>query len=152
MAMKNKDFDKVVQIDTRSGKRHVRVIVLSETDDNIVYIPMNGINRVDYIRLKKMYEGSELDLLTTMRDEALDNGRNALVTYKDIISVYNKPKPKQLTSDSVGGSSDERVSDSTKGPETTGEQPKQRRKPGPRPGAKKRKEEEAAKKAAESQE
>lgn len=106
MAKQNSQvFDKVIETTYfKKGtehKRRLRVIVLRETEDAIVYIPMNGISRVDYERLKRLYESSELGLLTAMRDERLDNGRNALVTYKDLICTYNKTPQPPLLSDIV---------------------------------------------------
>lgn len=102
---KTQVFDKVIEVPFKKKgqilQRKLRVIVLRETDEAIVYIPMNGISRVDYERLKKLYDTSELDLLTTLRDERLDNGRNALVTYKDIICTLDKRPPAPLVSDVV---------------------------------------------------
>lgn len=95
MAKNPNPFLKDITIDTQAGKQRAKVIILNETDKALVYIPLKALSRIDYNRFKAIHEKSELDLLTTMRDEKLDNGRNALVVYKNVISVQNKDQPKE---------------------------------------------------------
>lgn len=95
MAKNPNPFLKDITIETQAGKQRAKVIILNETDNALVYIPLKALSRIDYNRFKEIHEKSELDLLTTMRDEKLDNGRNALVVYKNVISVQNKEQPKE---------------------------------------------------------
>lgn len=130
MATKNpNEFLKDLTVDTYVGKRRVKVIVLNETDKAVVYIPLKAITRVDYNRLKEIHEKAELDLLTTLRDYKLDNGRNALVTYKNVIEVQDKvvePKEAKAPDEPVQTNQSEKTE--------TDEKPK--RKPGRPPKAK----------------
>lgn len=113
-------------IDTAVGKRRIKTIVLNETDKAIVHIPLKAMTRVDYNRLKEIYDKAELDLLTTLRDHKLDNGRNALVVYKNVIEVYNKPQA--APQPQVQETSTSEASQETAEPEKPA-----RRKPGPKP-------------------
>lgn len=73
---------KNIKIDGRTQ----RVFVLKETEDSLVYIPVKALFLVDYERFRDMEEkGGEL--LKTMMNTTLDNGRNALVQYDNIIQV-----------------------------------------------------------------
>lgn len=78
---------KDIRIKTQSGERLTKVIVLKETKEGIVYIPLNSISRVDYDRFTDMYSRTKdkMDLLKALHEERLDNGRNGLVVYKDVI-------------------------------------------------------------------
>lgn len=94
MAKNPNPFLTDITLETQAGKQRAKVIILNETDKALVYIPLKALSRIDYNRFKEMHAKSELDLLTTMRDEKLDNGRNALVVYKNVIGVQNKEQPK----------------------------------------------------------
>lgn len=78
---------KDIRIKTLNGERLTKVIILKETEKGIVYIPLNAISRVDYNRLTELYYRTKdkMDLLEALREERLDNGRNGLVVYKDVI-------------------------------------------------------------------
>lgn len=70
-----------------------RVFVLLETDERIVYIPLNGIHRVDYRRLLDIEEkaGDKNDMLEIMKNYTIpENNRNALVQFEGIIQVMKK--------------------------------------------------------------
>jgi len=78
---------KVVRINGKAAK----VFVLKETEESLVYIPVNSIQRVDYERLLEI-EKRGGEMLNEMRKTKLDNGMNALTLYDEVISVlrYNK--------------------------------------------------------------
>jgi hypothetical protein len=79
--------------DIRVNGKNIRVFVLKETSDRIVYIPLKTLHRVDYDRLLDIesvaakQSTAMLDLMSTYK---LDNGRNALVQYDKIIQVLKK--------------------------------------------------------------
>lgn len=75
--------------DIRINGRTQRVFVLKETAERIVYIPVKALHHVDYIRLKDIAAKGGV-MLDRMADTTLDNGRNALVQYDDIIQVMVK--------------------------------------------------------------
>ena len=130
MAKKNpNEFLMDLTVDSASGKRRIKVVVLNETDKAVVYIPLKAMTRVDYNRLQEIYDNAELDLLTTLRDHKLDNGRNALVVYKNIIEVYNK----QPVESAPSTSERDTVQAEQPAPEKTEEPKPARRKPGPKP-------------------
>lgn len=83
-------FLKDIRIQTMSGVRMTKVVVLRETPEAVVYIPLNSIARLDYNRMKEIYSRCEIDMLTSLRDERLDNGRNALVVYQSLIETLQK--------------------------------------------------------------
>lgn len=129
MARKNPhEFLQDIVVETVTGKRKKKVIVLNETDTSIVYIPLTGLSRIDYDRLKDMHEKSELDLLTTMRDQRLDNGRNALVIYKNVIQVYNKkqPEPEPVVKAPEPTASDEKKDEGNEPPKRRPGRPKKK--------------------------
>lgn len=74
--------------DVRIDGKLQRVFVLKETEKRLVYIPVRSLMEVDYIRLIDM-EKKGGDLLKVMTETKLDNGRNALVQYDNIIQVMN---------------------------------------------------------------
>lgn len=63
-----------------------RVFVLKETEDSLVYIPVKSLFKYDYDVLCKM-ERDGGELLKVMSRTTLDNGRNALIQYDNIIQV-----------------------------------------------------------------
>lgn len=73
---------KVINIDGKPNK----VFVLKETKDSLVYIPVKALFRVDYERLVEL-EKQGGELLKVMQKTTLDNGRNALVQYDNVIQV-----------------------------------------------------------------
>jgi len=75
--------------DIRINGRNQRVFVLKETDERVVYIPVKALHHVDYIRLKDI-EAKGGIMLDRMSETTLDNGRNALVQYDDLIQVLVK--------------------------------------------------------------
>ena len=72
----------------RINGRNVKVFVLQETETALVYIPVNAIQRVDYNRLLEI-EKRGGNMLNEMRKTKLDNGRNALTQYDNIIQVMH---------------------------------------------------------------
>ena len=72
---------------TINGKR-ARVFVLTSTDTRVVYIPVLGVEYVDYQRLVEMEKKSgRMPLLDYMNEHKLDNGINALELYQELIQV-----------------------------------------------------------------
>lgn len=133
---------KVINVDGRPAK----VFVLKETKDSIVYIPVKALFRVDYERLLEL-EKQGGELLKTMQKTTLENGRNALVQYDNVIQVL------RYTSDSTGkrlkrpnedGFGDAvpqlKQEDQQPEPVTTpsADEKPARRKPGPRPGSRRK--------------
>lgn len=72
--------------DIRVDNKLQRVFVLRKTDDSIVYIPLTSLTYVDYKRLLDV-EAQGGEMLTQMRKETFDNGRNALALYDNVIEV-----------------------------------------------------------------
>lgn len=72
--------------DLRIDGRLQRVFVLQETESRVVYIPLKALNRVDYDRLVDI-EKRGGDMLKEMSRTTLDNGRNALDLYDEIIQI-----------------------------------------------------------------
>lgn len=72
--------------DIRVNNKLQRVFVLRKTDDSIVYIPLTSLTYVDYKRLLDV-EAQGGEMLTQMRKETFDNGRNALALYDNVIEV-----------------------------------------------------------------
>lgn len=72
--------------DIRVDNKLQRVFVLRKTDESIVYIPLNSLTYVDYKRLLDI-EAQGGEMLTQMRKETFDNGRNALALYDNVIEV-----------------------------------------------------------------
>ena len=69
------------------GKKQ-RVFILKEENNRAVYIPLNALNRVDYDRLVMVEkDAGEGKMLEYMKKMTLDNGRNALALYDDVIQV-----------------------------------------------------------------
>lgn len=72
--------------DVRIDGKLQRVFVLKEKEDRIVYIPVKALHRKDYERLKDIEQrGGEM--MKEMHKTTLDNGRNALELYDNIIQV-----------------------------------------------------------------
>jgi len=71
------------------------VFVLKDDVAATIVIPVDVLSPVDYKRLKEM-EAKGGELMKTMRDTKLDNGRNALELYKNLIVVTYKPGAKAL--------------------------------------------------------
>lgn len=143
MAKAPHDFLKDITIETRSGPRLTKVMLLSETEQAYVFIPLNSITQVDYDRLKAVYDNTELDMLTTLRDHRMDNGRNALVTYRQLIKVKNKKSLGVETAETIRASQGQEDAQESQESQETGQEdqteqaPKPaRRKPGPKPKAK----------------
>ncbi len=137
MASKNPNpFLTDIIVETVTGRRKKRVIVLSDNESATVHIPLNGIARVDYNRLRDLHSRSEVDLLTAMRDFQLDNGRNALVVYKNLIQVHNKPVEKKEKEEDPILRGPESSEDSEKSEAKSSEDAPKRRGPG-RPPKKK---------------
>lgn len=67
----------------------VKVFVLIENDKRIVYIPVKALERVDYNQLVGIEEKGG-DMLREMSNTVLENGKNALAFYEDIIQVMVK--------------------------------------------------------------
>ena len=79
--------------DVRIDGRLTRVFVLKESDDRLVYIPLKVLHRVDYDRLvaiENAVKGRSMSMLERMSEVKLDNGRNALTQYDNLIQVMNK--------------------------------------------------------------
>lgn len=117
------------------GKKRAQAFVLKETEEAIVYIPLKSLHLEDYKRLLDMTNRTKIDLLTTMRDTRLDNGRNALVTYQNIIETYTFKKDKsevevQATSGDVTLKGDQVVTEDGKKKAETAEKPQKKRGPG----------------------
>jgi hypothetical protein len=70
--------------------RMTPVFVLKETDNRIVYIPVNHLHRVDYDRLKDIEKAGGNDMLAQMRRTKLSNGMNSLAAYDKVIQVADK--------------------------------------------------------------
>lgn len=138
---------KTLRIDGRLAK----VFVLKETQDSLVYIPVKSLFRIDYERLLKMEEqGGEL--LKTMAKTMLDNGRNALVQYDNVIQVLRYTEGQTDTGVRVRRP-DELILSATKAEKLVHTAPKEpvqevrqeqevveekpaRKRPGPKPGSK----------------
>jgi len=76
--------------DVKINGKTQRVFVLAEGEDRLVYIPVKTLHRVDYTRLVDMENVSKKtkrSMLEVMKETKLDNGRNALVVYDNIIQV-----------------------------------------------------------------
>lgn len=71
------------------------VFVLKDSEEAMVYIPLSALQKVDYDRLVKMEEAGG-EMLATLRKTKLDNGRNALAMYDDIIQVIRKYPTKNV--------------------------------------------------------
>lgn len=69
------------------------VFVLKEDVGATIVIPIDVLSPVDYKRLKEA-EAQGGEMLKTLRDTQLDNGRNALALYKNLITVVYKQKQK----------------------------------------------------------
>lgn len=116
--------------------RDIHAFILVETDERICYIPVSALHRVDYDRLEAVSKIARGPIMETLRDYKLDNGRNALKQYDNLIQVTIKsgedsvriPKPDESTK-----KKDVTVEAKVDTPE---EAPKARRKPGPKPKAK----------------
>lgn len=147
---------KVVKIDGRS----VKVFVLQENDESLAYIPVNAIAEVDYKRLTEI-EKKGGEMLREMSRTTLDNGRNALVQYDNVIQIMRytdkrkglgkrvrKPgEPKQGVQGNQNGSELSNVvaqlsaavatlvNNKASTPQQSQEE-KPRKKPGPKPGFK----------------
>ena len=80
--------------DIRINNKLQRVFVLKKTDESVVYIALKSLTRVDYDRLLEI-EAKGGEMLTQMRKEKLDNGRNALALYDDVIQVARLTGDKQ---------------------------------------------------------
>lgn len=80
------------QKDIRINGRLARVWVLRETDERILYIPIKAQHRTDYTRFNKLAASTPhgSDLLNHMGKTKLDNGRNALALYDNVIQIANK--------------------------------------------------------------
>src|SRR5690554_4900935 len=81
---------KVVRINGKAAK----VFVLKETEESLVYIPVNAIQRVDYERLLEI-EKRGGEMLNEMRKTKLDNGMNALTLYDEVIQVMHVASSKE---------------------------------------------------------
>lgn len=131
---------KVLRIDNQA----VKVFVLKETEDSLVYIPVKSLALVDYQRLLKM-EANGGELLKTMAKETLDNGRNALIQYDNIIQVLRytdaeqshgirvkRPSEQFSLQDEVAAATV--VTPPQKAPQLSEEPQRERKKPGPKKG------------------
>lgn len=133
----------------RIDGRLQRVFVLKETTDRIVYIPLTSIFLEDYkVLLELEKEGGEM--LKSLSKHTLKNGRNALVQYENIIQVAQYTdsgkgiatrlrKPSEISFRSLELTSS--FSDAEKGlavEQPQEEQKPARRKPGPKPGSKRK--------------
>jgi hypothetical protein len=67
-----------------------RVFVLAESDQRVVYIPVKALSRVDYTRLIDIESKNPSAMLETMKKTTLDNGKNALVLYENLLQVLVK--------------------------------------------------------------
>lgn len=76
------------------GKRELCFLV-KRGEVNDIVIPLKDIIAVDYKRLADMEnEGGEL--MKTMRETTLDNGKNALVQYQHLLVTVQKEQPKPV--------------------------------------------------------
>lgn len=81
--------DKKISGQTR--KINIRAFVLKDGEAATIYIPVSKLGGIDYRRLKEIEEkGGEM--LTTMRDTKLSNGKNALALYQNLIETQFKPE------------------------------------------------------------
>lgn len=85
--------------DIRIDGRLQRVFVLTQTDERILYIPLKSLHRVDYEQLTKISKEFGNGMLEGMRKTTLNNGRNALTQYDQMIqvSIIQKRTPKETT-------------------------------------------------------
>ena len=75
--------------DIRVNGRFMRVFVLTESDERIIYIPIKSLHRTDYDRLLDIEKrcGGNRSMLEEMKKTKLENGKNALTLYDNIIQV-----------------------------------------------------------------
>lgn len=71
-----------------------RCFVLKEGPAATIAIPLRKLMAVDFRRLKTI-EAQGGEMLKTMRDWKLDNGRNALKQYEPLIEVIHNPQFKR---------------------------------------------------------
>jgi len=128
--------------DIRIDGRTHRVFVLTKSDKRIVYIPVKSLHRTDYDRLCQL-EKQDGDLLKVMQKTKLDNGRNALELYDDIIQVldltkgnHRLPKPDEAMFGEAAPQSEpaktsEEKPQQAEKKEETAEEPKKRGRRGP---------------------
>lgn len=76
--------------DVRIDGRLTRVFVLHENESRMIYIPLKILHRVDYDRLVRIEKEAKDNMLERMSEIKLDNGRNALTQYDNLIQVMNK--------------------------------------------------------------
>lgn len=105
------------------GKRKA-VFVLEEGPAAYIVIEFPKLIHVDYRRLKPLSEKAEkqgMSMMKLMSETRLDNGKNALAMYKDIITVVYKPGVKDETAKeslpSVRPISENEIKVSTKNPD-----------------------------------
>jgi len=90
---------------TENDKSLVRCFVLKDDTAAMVVIPLRKLMPVDYQRLKAIQaKGGEM--LKAMRDETLDNGRNALKQYEPLFEIVRKAEPQSEPKDSNTSSAD----------------------------------------------
>lgn len=143
------------------GKR-MRVFVLAETDTRLVYIPISNkiLTQYDYQVIKQLDDQGG-DLMKKMRDHKLDNGCYALSLYDSMIQVMNinghqgsipsgvripKPEEEVAYTAAKGEAVEIHRPESLFTPPQVVDQPQQvdnevkpaRKKPGPKPGSRKR--------------
>lgn len=142
--------------DIRVDGRLQRVFVLKENDDALVYIPLTSLFRIDYERLLDI-EAQGGEMLKVMQRTVLDNGINALAQYDKVIQVMKygsskkegtrrrKPDEELLNADAAEAVVKAEQAEQAKSREAEAElkspEPEKpaRRKPGPKPGTKRRK-------------
>lgn len=80
----------ITEVEIKGKKRLVYMVKRGTVND--VVIIADTLDYVDANRLNDMSnKGGEL--MKTMRDTTLDNGKNALKTYKDLLIVVPHPEP-----------------------------------------------------------
>ncbi len=103
-----------------------RVFVLTETDKRIVYISLKSIHEVDYFRLKEIEQkAGKVPMIEFMKDYKLDNGRNALKQYDELIQIADKNAADPKKGSRLRKPTEAFYKEEKKAPE--------RKKPGPKP-------------------
>lgn len=98
------------------GKRKLCFLV-KKGEVNDIVIPLDSLVGIDYKRLSEM-ESQGGDLMKTMRETTLSNGKNALVQYQTILITV--PKKVEKEEPKVEATTDEKVEKITTEPTKRG--------------------------------
>lgn len=82
--------------DLKIDGRLQRVLILTESDERILYIPIKLPSRVDYEAFKEIDKQTPTggDMLNTMQKFKLENGRLAIIQYEKLMQVAVKEQGK----------------------------------------------------------